>query len=201
MRPSPYREFRRGRGMKPCTPAWNAPVPAVVSIDAIEPSTPLKVADTGSRTTAMPFTLSFGRSMRRCQRDRIGHVEAVDPQRRLVRPRAADAQQAVAAADDGGEQRQRLQDARARAPAAAARAARSSCCRDAPSTNRRRSAPTRRLRSRRWRARARARCDRRRTAGRASSRTLRAPLRPCRWAGPERSSNVPSPPVTVFWIT
>ena len=49
--------------MKPCTPAWNAPVPAVVSIDAIDPSTPLKVADTGSRTTAIPFTLSFGRSM------------------------------------------------------------------------------------------------------------------------------------------
>ena len=38
-------------------------MPAVVSIDAIEPRTPLNVADTGSRTTAMPFTLSFGRSM------------------------------------------------------------------------------------------------------------------------------------------
>ena len=63
MRPRPYWVFRRGRGMNPCTPAWNAPVPAVVSIDAIEPSTPLKVADTGSRTTAMPLTLSFGRSI------------------------------------------------------------------------------------------------------------------------------------------
>ena len=49
--------------MNPWTPARNSPVPAVVSIDAIEPSTPLNVADTGSRTTAMPFTLSFGRSI------------------------------------------------------------------------------------------------------------------------------------------
>ena len=49
--------------MKPWTPPWNTPVPAVVSIDAIDPSTPLNVADTGSRTTAMPLTLSFGRSM------------------------------------------------------------------------------------------------------------------------------------------
>ena len=49
--------------MNPCTPARKAPVPAVVSIDAIEPSTPLKVADTGSRTIAMPLTLSFGRSI------------------------------------------------------------------------------------------------------------------------------------------
>ncbi len=63
MRPSPYWAFRRGRGMKPWTPPWNAPVPAVVSIDAIDPRTPLKVADTGSRTTAMPLTLSFGRSI------------------------------------------------------------------------------------------------------------------------------------------
>ena len=49
--------------MNPWRPALNSPVPAVVSIDAIDPSTPLKVAEIGSRTTAMPFTLSFGRSM------------------------------------------------------------------------------------------------------------------------------------------
>ena len=32
MRPRPYWLFRRGRGMKPCTPARNSPVPVVVSM-------------------------------------------------------------------------------------------------------------------------------------------------------------------------
>ncbi len=63
MRPRPYWLFNRGRGMKPCTPKRNSPVPAVVSIDDIEPTTLLNVAETGSRTTAMPFTLSIGKSI------------------------------------------------------------------------------------------------------------------------------------------
>ncbi len=49
--------------MNPCTPAVNLSPPGAVSIDESDPSVPLKVAAVGSRSTAMPLTLSFGRSI------------------------------------------------------------------------------------------------------------------------------------------
>ena len=49
-----------------------------------------------------------------CQRDRIGNIEPVDPQRGLMRTGAPDAQQAVAPTHHSRQQRERLQDARAR---------------------------------------------------------------------------------------
>ena len=61
MRPSPS-PLNRGRGMKPWTPALNVPPPGTVSIEARDPSTPLNVAAIGSRSTAIPFTLSSGKS-------------------------------------------------------------------------------------------------------------------------------------------
>ena len=48
--------------MKPWTPALKVSPPVAVSIEASEPSTPLNVAEIGSRSTAMPFTLSSGKS-------------------------------------------------------------------------------------------------------------------------------------------
>ena len=107
-------ELSRGRGMNPCTPALNVSLPVEVSIDASDPSTPLKVAEIGSRSTAMPLTLSSGRSSAVVPVTGSVTSKPSIHSERFVRPRAADAELAVAAAHHRRQQRQRLQDVRPR---------------------------------------------------------------------------------------